>query len=375
MKITMRSLLAALPFLMAVVLLHEAGASIPGTRFSVRPDPKGSLSPGGDYFVIESRPGAVEREAVELSNPTRRPVDVRLEGVDATTAQLGGVDYSPSTAAATEAGAWIDLDRTSLTIAPGAVATVRFEVRVPEDASPGLSLAGISVWTPPGGGDEKQDAGLDAAVEIQTRRVVAVEVDLPGSARPVLEISGVAAIARPDGVYLQVTMRNAGHGFAEGQGRIELDLGSGSFSTPFALDKVVPRTTVWYPIRWQAQPPPDGSYPATVEVDYGAGSAQWRGEVMVGETVREALDDRGIGTTSGFPYAPVAAGALAVAGVAMTLGIRRWRRRVSPSASPPAGARARTSAPPAPRSGPPPPPPLPPPPPPARATGVVRPAR
>lgn len=356
MKIMTRSLLAVLAALAVLAPLHPAGASIPATRFSVRPDPGGSVSPGGDYFVVSSRPGTVEHEALELSNPSPRPVDVRLAGVDATTAQLGGVDYSPSTAKTTAVGRWIDLDRSSLTIAPHGVATVPFEVAVPEDAPPGVSLAGIAVWTPRAGGAQKVDEGLDAAVEIQTRRVVAVQIELPGPARPVLEISGVEAIPRPDGLYLQVSMRNDGHGFAAGTGRLELDLDGEPFSTSFVLDKVVPGTSVWYPIRWRAQAPPDGSYPVTVEVDYGSGSAEWTGEVAVGETVREGLGDRGIETGSKFPVAPVAAAAIAVALAGAAVGIRRRSRKRRPPAALPPGhdpdaIRGAT------RSGPPPPPP------------------
>lgn len=360
MHIPMRSL-TALTLFFAVAPLGAAEAAIPSMRFSIRPDPQGSLSKGADYFVIDSEPGAVVRDVLQLSNPGEAPVRVRLRPVDAMSAQLGGVDYSSATKAPERAGAWIDLDRSFLTIAGGAVELVHFEVSVPDDARPGVNLGGIAAWTPSTGAEERKDAGLDAAVNVQTRRVVAVQVNLPGSTAPALAISEVTAIGRPDGIYLQVTIRNEGHGFAAGEGVLRMGEGEDAFSRSFALDKVVPDTVVWYPIRWRDVAPPDGSYPATVEIDYGSGVARWQGDVVVGAAVREALGDRGIAPEPGSRVALLVAltGVLAVS-VAAGWGLRRRRRRTTESrgALPPAG----TGPPPPParaavhRTSPPPPP-------------------
>lgn len=373
MTLKMRSIPAAFAVLLVLAPLTGAAAAVPEMRFSVRPDPEGSLSEGGDYFVMKAAPGAVVRDALELSNPTQRPVTVRLAAVDAATAQMGGVDYSPSDARPQSAGTWIDLGKASVRVPAGAVELVPFEVSVPEDAPSGVNLAGVAVWTPMSN-DENQDEGLDAAMEVHTRRVVAVQVELPGPREPVLVIDGVSAVARPDGMYLQVDIRNEGHGFAEGEGTIELE--EGAFSYPFPLDKVVPGTSVGYPIRWRDDAPPDGSYPASVEIVYGSDVAEWEGTVAVGGAVREQLADRGIGEVGKFPMLPALAGALALAGAgAAALLLRRRRRRPAAAvhrapAATPGGRRSQAPPPPAPGPAAPPrrPPPPPPPPPAARAT-------
>lgn len=368
MTVRMRSLAMLATFLL-VASVGAASAAAPPMRFSIRPDPRGSVSEGADYFVIASERGSVVRDALHLSNPGREPVRVRLDPVDATSAQLGGVDYSSATEAPEAAGTWIDLDQASLTIPPGEVRRVSFAVSVPQDARPGVNLAGIAAWTPSDAAEQPGDGGLDASVHVQTRRVVAVQVNLPGPAAPVLVIPAVTAIGRPDGIYLQVSIRNDGNGFAEGEGVLRLGEGDGAISRSFALDKVVPGTTVWYPIRWLAEAPRDGTYPATVEIDYGSSIARWQGDVTVGGTVREALGDRGIESQPGAPVLLVTsiAGALLVSGVAGWRLRRRPRKGISPAGGPP-------SAPPAPRetvtpivarTSPPPPPPPPPPPRPA----------
>ncbi|HYP24769.1 MAG TPA: DUF916 domain-containing protein [Actinomycetota bacterium] len=333
-----------------------ASAALPASastamRFTVRPDAGGSLSPGGDYFVLEAAPGDVVRQALELANPGGRTVVVRLAAVDATTAQFGGVDYSPSEARPSAVGKWIELGAESVTLAPGAVREVPFSVSVPAGAASGVNLGGIAAWTPPRDGGSADAQGLNATAEVQTRRVVAVQVDLPGPAEPALEIDGVRTIARPDGVYLQVDLRNTGNGFAQGEGTIEL-AGEG-FSTDFALDKVVPGTGVGYPVRWRTKAPASGAYPVVVTIDYGADVAEYRGDVVVGGGLGAELADRGIGDAGGdgFPVLPAAvAGAVCCAAAALV-----WRRRRGGAS----GAASETPSEPAPVAASPPPPPPP----------------
>lgn len=384
MTLALRSLLTALAIFLALAPIGPASAAIPPMRFSIRPDPHGSVSEGADYFVIDSEQGAVVRDALQLSNPGERPVRVRLRPVDAMSAQLGGVDYSAATKAPERAGAWIDLDRTSLTIPGGAARLVHFEVSVPQDARPGVNLAGIAAWTPPPkGAEERGDEGLDAAVHVQSRRVVAVQVNLPGPDAPVLVIPEVTAIGRPDGIYVQVTIRNDGHGFAAGEGVLQLGEGDDAISRSFALDKVVPDTVVWYPIRWRDEAPRGESYPASVEIDYGSGLAEWQGEVTVGGTVREALVDRGIESESGAPVVLVAAAAGTVA-LSVVAGwvLKRRRRPTTPYRGTPPSAQPIPPPAPAPvvnRVSPPPPAPRrsrpPPPPPPLRPQPLVGPTQ
>ncbi|MDQ3953134.1 MAG: DUF916 domain-containing protein, partial [Actinomycetota bacterium] len=318
-----RTLALTAAMLVGAAWAAPASGASAAMQFSVRPDASGSLSEGSDYFVLRARPGDVVADALEVSNQGARPVRVRLAPVDATTAQFGGVDYSASGVRPRAVGAWIELDDERVTLAPGEVREVPFRVVVPAGAPSGINLGGIAAWTPSRGGDGRDGEGLAATVEVQTRRVVAAQVELPGPAEPVLEIEGVGAVARPDGTYLQVDVRNVGHGFASGDGTLELP--GESFSSALLLDKVVPGTGVGYPVAWRAGAPREGSYEVAVEIDYGSGVAQYRGEVVVGGKLRESLADRGIGghDAAGFPLLPAGAAALVVATAAAAI---VWRR-------------------------------------------------
>lgn len=355
----------------AAALIASAALPVPASastamRFTVQPDQGGSLSPGGDYFVLDAAPGDVVEQALQVSNPGDRPVTVRLAPVDATTAQFGGVDYSPSGERPSAVGKWIALRAKSLELDPGEVRTVPFTVSVPAGAASGVNVAGIAAWTPPQGGEAADAEGLAATTEVQTRRVVAVQVVLSGPAEPALEIDAVRTTARPDGVYLQLDLRNTGTDFVQGEGTVELP--DEAFSADFTLDKVVPGTGVAYPVRWRTKAPPSGAYPVVVTIDYGAGVAEYRGDVVVGGGLRAELADRGIGKEDGsgrFPTLPVAAAVVVLCCAAAAL---VWRRRraggnEAPAGGPPPPAPVSASAPPPPPpssrpvTAPPPPPP------------------
>ncbi|MDQ4126310.1 MAG: DUF916 domain-containing protein [Actinomycetota bacterium] len=358
-RVTARAIaatLAALTVLATFLLLPRAYASVPGMHFSIRPASGSSASEGGDYFVIRSRPGAQSVQAFELSNPTRREVQVRLGAVDAATAQLGGVDYMPAGSKRVAAGAWIDLSSSEVVLQPGETEQVPFEVVVPEDAPSGTSVGGIAAWTPADESSGPQDEGLGAVVHVETRRVVAVQVELPGPDEPVLTITGVEATARPDGVYLQVGLLNEGHGFAEGSGTLTV---GDATTRELSLDKVVPGTSIGYPIKWAEKAPRDGTYPVEVEIDYGRAVARYEGEVTVGEAVTADLADLGIGDEAaegaGRAAAMAAVAAVALAGAGL---VARQSRRNTKTRPVVAEASAAPAHPSPRRRMPPPPPPL-----------------
>jgi hypothetical protein len=360
MRSLSKILIAATAALVASGAVAAPASAATAMRFSVRPDPDGSLSPGADYFVLEAEPGDTVTQALQVSNPGARPVRVRLAPVDATTAQFGGVDYTASGLRPRVVGAWIELEDENLELAPGEVETVPFTVSVPAGAPTGVNLGGIAAWTPPPAAAASDQEGLAATTEVHTRRVVAVQVELPGPAEPVLEIAGVSASARPDGVYLQIDLHNSGNGFAQGEGTLELP--DEEFAGTFALDKVVPGTGVAYPLRWRKQAPPKGSYPVVVEIDYGAGVAEYEGEVVIGGGLEADLADRGIRDvgSGGFPAVPAAAAGAALLCCAVALLVWRRRRRPAPASAAPT-APVTAVPPPSPSMarphGPPPPPP------------------
>lgn len=136
------------------------------------------------------------------------------------TGQLGGASYALADETPSQTGSWITLERTAVTLPANGSAVVSFDVTVPSLARSGHHLAGISISVP-----KEQDGPADASggqagasIDVQTRRIIAVQVNLPGSAEPELVIGGISPAARPDGLYLEIAVENTGRGLTKAEG-------------------------------------------------------------------------------------------------------------------------------------------------------------
>ena len=294
----------AFPLLVLAGLLtglatRSAWAAESTLDFRVAPAAGSELSEGEDYFVLKMEPGDSRTQAVQISNDSQGPLRVQLAAVDAATAQMGGVDYGAEQLPVAATGSWISLGDRNISLRPGESSQVLFTVEAPVDAAPGVHLGGLAVWV---AADEQQDAaGAPTSMSVQSRRVIAVQVDLPGPAIPALEIRGAQAEARPDGLYLGADLFNAGTDFATGTGTVSIEGRDGSGT--FTLDTVVPQTGTNFPFRWAGAAVPNGTYEVAIEIDYGVAIATWQGEVSVGPALQADLQGRGVGggSSAGFP--------------------------------------------------------------------------
>jgi hypothetical protein len=295
-------------------------------RFLAAPGRGSQTAPGGGYFLLEARPGQSVEQSIGLRNDSKGTLDLRLVPVDATTGPLGGVSYGLEHEDRRAVGSWIQLQREGITLAPGASKTIPFSVSIPTDAAPGEHVGGISVFVPA----EEEGRGpteTGAAVVVRSRRIVAVQVQLPGGDPAHIDIRGVEAAARPDGLYLEVLVANDGGGLTKGTGLIELP--DEGFSREFSIDTFLPRTAIRYPVKWTTEPR-KGTFAGSVHIQYVGKHAMWEGTFTVGERIREELADRRVGPGGG-SSPPLILGILIGAGVAavlfvmLTLFLRRSR--------------------------------------------------
>ena len=307
----------------AVLFPPPSAAQDPAdTDFLIRPGSGSSMSSEGDYFVIKTKPGKVLEQSVVLRNDSNRTLALQLGGVDAVTGPLGGTSYGLPTEEAALTGSWISMDTTQVSLRPGGVEEIPFEVRVPSDAATGQHLAGIAAYVPNENEDDDVVPGEPGAVvTVQTRRVVSVLIELPGSAAPELVVSGVEPDARTDAIYLGIAITNEGFGLTEGQGVIELP--EHGFRRTFDVGTFVPGTSITYPIEWQ-ESPSEGEYPARVEISYDGGVGRWEGTLVIGEAVSEKLA-QSRGTSDGtMVWIAAGIGLILVLGLVGTI---IWRRR------------------------------------------------
>jgi hypothetical protein len=309
----------------------RAAAQDAGVEFVVEPVPGSQTAPRGGYFVIAAEPASSIGQAVGLRNDSERPLELHLAAVDAVTGSLGGVSYGLPDEEPVRTGAWISLADSVVQLAPGASAAVPFEVSVPADARSGVHLAGLSVAVP-GSDDDPGQAGsgqAGASIDVRTRRVVAVQIELPGPSEPELVIGGVTPAARPDGLYLEVAIENAGHGLTTGEGTLTLP--DEGFERRFSIDTFVPATAIAYPVRWTTEAE-DGTHRVRVEVHFGDRTATWEGTFGIGDDLRRDQADRQVETAgrSGGAgrdlWVPLVAGAVVVVLAVAGLIGRRVRR-------------------------------------------------
>ena len=278
---------AAIALLPAGVLASEGGPD----SFVLAPA-SGQSSAAKGYFVLGLKPGESSRQHLIVRNDADRKLTVELASVDTSTTPTGGVGYQLSGQPLTGTGAWLTLSERRVELAPGEQRPVDVNVTVPSDALPGDYVAGISAMVPvtaptPSASSDGGEASVQMTV--QTRRVIAVQVAVPGDAAPRLEIAGVKPVPGSGGMGLAILISNDGGKFTSGTGTIEVP--STSLAQDFSFGLVVPHTSFEYPIaQWQTAPKA-GKYPAHVVVKYGeegALTAEWSGDItVVGEAVSE----------------------------------------------------------------------------------------
>lgn len=329
----MRILRSALVIACALLpLAPVAAAAEDAPKFLAQPAAGSSTEPRGGYFVVAGVPGKTFTERVSLRNDSDGPLDLRLGALDAATAQMGGSSFALESDTPAQMATWITLDKTSVTLAAKASLTVPFRITVPADAVSGVHLAGISVLVP-AAKDVAVESGTKAgaSVTVQSRRVIAVQVNLPGAADPELVITGVAPVARPDGLYLQVAVDNKGRGLTKGEGVVTL--AADGFERKFSIDTFVPGTSIAYPIKWTDKAI-DGDHPAHVEIRYGDRVVVWDGTFTIGEAIKEEQANRQVtppsdissSPASGLPAGLIAAGGITGAIVLLGGGILLGRR-------------------------------------------------
>jgi hypothetical protein len=324
--------------LVAVVLGSVAAparaADAPATTFVARPADGSPTAPQGGWFLFaDAQPGAELAGQMALRNDGDGPLSLRLAAVDATTAQRGGVEYGLPDPPPDEVGAWIDLSRDAITLPRGGSVEIPFTVRVPADAAPGDHLGGIAVWAPDEADAGSGESGFAPGVVVETRQVVAVQLGLPGAAPQSLEVQDARAVARPDGPYIEVVIANTGRRLAKATGTLTVD--GEVLAEGFAVDTIVPGTSVAFPIRW---PGADLDAPHDIEVTlrYDGEAASWTGALRADDAVRAALEDWDApdGGLPGFRALPwmlgVAGAAILIVGSLLLA--RPWRRRQVDSA-------------------------------------------
>ena len=305
----LRSLCRASGLLVAALAVSSVIATSSVAAYTVTPARGAATDPAGSYFMIQAQPGDTVTDAIVIDNPDPDPVTLKVTVVGAQTGEFGGVVYDLPDAPPSETAAWFTLSDTTITIPANDRKQVRFELAIPADALPGTHLAGLSISD----ADEDteattlDDGPVSAGVTIRSRRVIALQVDLPGPRTPLLEGDDAMAAVKPQGVYAKVLLANAGTDLLRPSGTFTLTDPAGQtvIEEPFTLGTVVPGTDVAIAFPWSETTPAAGTYPVHINATDASGATlDWNDTIVIDAAVAEAATDRVVTTTA--PTAPTA---------------------------------------------------------------------
>lgn len=336
---------------LAAVVCARASAGAGQAVFALHPehyDP--ALAVTQSYFVTQEQPGSSFTNSVRVVNAGTRTGTVLLYAVDATTGRTSGAVYLDGTKPRRGVGSWVTLGTRSLTLGPGQSALVPVTVHVPATARPGDHLGGIVA----------ENAAITrssgkGALQIRVRHltIVAVEVQVPGHAAALADVTGLRAGGEHGYQYVYLHLTNPGALTTKPTGRVTIAGADGKqvASQSFKLDTFLPGTAIDYPLLLPKQALAPGGYRATVKLTYGAAALGYRRTDGPTRTISRQFSFnvshsqydtvfRGVaplkappakadsGSSSGLPpflIAGVLAALVAVLAFA-AIGVRRWTR-------------------------------------------------
>ncbi len=298
--------------------------------------PGSSTDPDGSYFVLDADPGDTITQTILVHNERPYPVEAHIEGVDAFTRDATGAGYGTPGKAPVGTGTWIVVSTPVLTLQPGEELPVSFTVHVPESATPGQYLAGMSAFVPLEASSTTTvpvpENVADVRITLQGQRVIAVQVNVPGPAAAKLAVAGVRPVATPDGLALLLAMENEGNAFAKGTGTVRVE--STGLRTGFDIDTFVSNTAIEYRVFW-TEDVVVGVHDVAVQLRYDGKQVAWNGTVEITPGLASQLEDELAdirvvgGGDSGLPWPLIVVGLLATLGCAFGAFALR-RRRADP---------------------------------------------
>jgi hypothetical protein len=265
------------PFFLLLGMLASGGTvrADDAPQFGIRPATPGADPASSGYFILKAQPGTTLHDAVVVANPGTVPVKMLLYPVDASTSQAGGAAYMSNSDPRKDVGAWITLEQNEVDVAPQKQVTVGFTIAVPKETRGGQRLGGIAAQYEPGATSAAAATGRPQSggfgITTVTRALTAVLLTIGDTPLvPSLKITG-AQVAQVEGLpTLTLGIQNDGTALVKPKGAVTVTDATGAtvMSNQFAIDTLVPQTTIAYPV--QADPPATpGTYKVHATLDFG----------------------------------------------------------------------------------------------------------
>ncbi len=256
--------------------------------FRLLPDPRRSVSSQRAYFVYQSAAGTVIADTLSARNDSDQALRLKLFAADAVTASRGGVAVATrANDTPKQAGAWLRLSDTELTMEPGEHRSVPFTLSLPQDLAPGEYAASIVAQR------AVEQVGRQSGplgVRFIPRFAVTVLVTVPGSAatvlRPHLEITDLRAAAGTRRQTIVGDLGNTGNdGLDRAEGKLTVRQTQGALARdiPVRLGYFLAGSDLAYRIGLEPALPA-GEYDVTLSLAHRQGTVELTRRLYLGET-------------------------------------------------------------------------------------------
>lgn len=223
------------------------------------------------YFVFDSKPGLVIKSRVRVTNTGTMRGSASLYPVDATTGQTSGAVYLNQGDPRKDVGAWITLGAQQVTLDAGQSQIISFQVTIPGTVRPGQHLGGIVAENLTQSSSPQSNSAIQ--IKVKNLTIIAVQVNLPGTAIEQLAATGVKAGGQNSYQQLLLGLNNTGTIMLKPYGTLQVSTTQGKVlkNISLKLDTFLPQTAINYPIAITGQALGAGDYQATLTLMYGHG--------------------------------------------------------------------------------------------------------
>ncbi|HLG77912.1 MAG TPA: DUF916 domain-containing protein [Ktedonobacteraceae bacterium] len=257
------------PGVLPAPVAHAAG----GANITLQPatsDPANPLTRA--YFILNGKPGTALQSSVIVTNNGTATGTVNLYAVDAGTGQNSGIIYLPQDAPRNDVGAWLHLSRSQLTLAAGQSEQVAFQVVIPGKVRAGQHVGGIVAE------NVQQDSTTTNSkiqITVHSRRVIAVEINLPGPQIEQLSANGIQFGGSANYELLKVELSNTGTMLLKANGTLQVINSKGQMlqNLAISLDSFLPGTSIAYPVYIEKKALGVGTYQGKLLLQYGHGKS------------------------------------------------------------------------------------------------------
>jgi hypothetical protein len=195
--------------------LPFARAQATGPRFGLRPSLYGKTTLEKGHFQYAVKAGSKLQDAVEVLNFSKAPITLELYAADLVQTKGGSLAPAQRDDEMHEVGAWMKLERESVTVPPGGKKYVSFTVSVPKGKRPRDYLGAVVASTQP-------QASAGSAMAIQSRVALISRVRVPGKPHLEASISGVRVAPQGRNREFTIELENTGNLLFTAEGRIDV---------------------------------------------------------------------------------------------------------------------------------------------------------